>query len=141
MAWSAWQICYSEIQNRIQPQIPNPQSEIRISLAVKQKPNSTSSFFIFHSSFLRRDLLLGLLLLLLVVSVYTPIWHAGFIWDDSSMLTANPCIIGPLGLKEIWTTNAADICPFTITTLWLMHPLWGLAPLPYHVMNILMHAR
>jgi len=56
------------------------------------------------------------------------------------MLTANPCIVGPLGLKEIWTTNAADICPFAITTLWVGHALWGLAPLPYHLANILMHA-
>src|SRR5271166_4088107 len=55
------------------------------------------------------------------------------------MLTANPCVVGPLGLKEIWTTNAADICPFVITTIWVEHALWGLVPLPYHLVNILMH--
>jgi len=81
----------------------------------------------------------GLILLLCVVLTYTPVWHAGFIWDDDAHLTANPCIIGPLGLKEIWTTSAADICPFTFTTFWLEHALWGLAPLPYHIVNVLMH--
>ncbi len=55
------------------------------------------------------------------------------------MLTANPCIVGPLGLKEIWTTNAADICPLVLTTFWVEHALWGLEPLPYHLVNILMH--
>ena len=42
------------------------------------------------------------------------------------VLTANPCIVGPLGLKEIWTTSAADICPLTLTTFWVEHALWGL---------------
>ena len=55
------------------------------------------------------------------------------------MVTANPCIVGPLGLKEIWTTSAADICPLTLTTFWVEHALWGLAPLPYHLINVFMH--
>ena len=87
----------------------------------------------------RRDWLWALILILFVSLAYTPIWHAGFIWDDDIMLTANPCIVGPLGLKEIWTTNAADICPLVLTTFWVEHALWGLAPLPYHLVNILMH--
>jgi hypothetical protein len=87
-----------------------------------------------------RDWLWGLILILSVILTYTPVWHAGFIWDDLSMLTANPCIVGPLGLKEIWTTPAADICPFTLTTFWVEHALWGLTPLPFHLVNVLMHA-
>ena len=87
-----------------------------------------------------RSWFLGLILILLVVLVYTPVWRAGYIWDDEEMVTANPCIVGPLGLKEIWTTSAADICPLTITTFWVEHALWGLAPLPYHLVNILLHS-
>jgi len=67
------------------------------------------------------------------------VWQAGFIWDDDAVLTDNPCIVGPLGLKEIWTTSAADICPLVVTTFWLEHALWGLAPLPYHLVNVLLH--
>ena len=88
----------------------------------------------------RHDWLWGLVLILAVVLTYMPVWHAGFIWDDDTILTANPCIVGPLGLKEIWTTSAADICPLVITTFWVEHALWGLAPVPYHLVNVLLHA-
>jgi tetratricopeptide (TPR) repeat protein len=90
-------------------------------------------------SCLSSDWVWGLILLLAVILVYTPVWWAGYVWDDDVHLTANPCIIGPLGLKEIWTTHAADVCPLTLTTFWAEHKLWGLAPLPYHLVNILLH--
>jgi hypothetical protein len=64
---------------------------------------------------LRRDWILGLILILFVILAYAPVWKAGFVWDDETILTANPCIVGPLGLKEIWTTSAADVCPLTLT--------------------------
>jgi tetratricopeptide (TPR) repeat protein len=88
----------------------------------------------------KRDALWGLALVAAVVLVYLPVGRAGFIWDDELVVTANPCVVGPLGLKEIWTTQAADICPLTISTFWLEHQLWGLAPLPYHLVNVLLHA-
>ena len=91
-------------------------------------------------SWLRRDWLWGLILILSVILTYTPVWEAGFVWDDKAILTANPCIVGPLGLREIWTTNAADICPLTLTTFWVEHALWGLNPLSYHLVNVLLHA-
>ena len=90
-------------------------------------------------SWFRRDWLWGLILILAVILAYTPVWRAGFIWDDDVHLTANPCIVGPLGLKEIWTTSAADICPLVLTTFWVEHALWGLEPLPYHLVNVLLH--
>jgi tetratricopeptide (TPR) repeat protein len=89
---------------------------------------------------LNRDWLWGLILVLAVILTYTPVWWAGFVWDDRGFVTANPCIVGPLGLKEIWTTSAADICPLTLTTVWVEHALWGLNPLPYHLVNVLLHA-
>jgi tetratricopeptide (TPR) repeat protein len=88
---------------------------------------------------LSRQWVLGLILVLAVILFYQPVWYAGFIWDDEGHITANPCIIGPLGLKEIWTTRAADICPLTFTTFWVEHALWGLVPLPYHLVNVLLH--
>jgi protein O-mannosyl-transferase len=91
-------------------------------------------------SALSRDLLFAVALVLAVFLVYEPVWHAGFIWDDEQHLTENPCIVGPLGLKEIWTTAAARICPLVQTTFWLEHAAWGLAPMPYHLVNILLHA-
>jgi tetratricopeptide (TPR) repeat protein len=87
-----------------------------------------------------RDWLWGLILVLAVILAYQPVWRAGFIWDDDVVVTANPCITDPLGLKAIWTTSAADICPLTLTTFWMEYALWGLAPLPYHLVNVFMHA-
>jgi hypothetical protein len=75
-----------------------------------------------------RDWLLGLILILFVILAYTPVWKAGFVWDDAQILTANRCIVGPLGLKEIWTTSAADICPLTLTTFWAEHAVVGIEP-------------
>ena len=91
------------------------------------------------SSWWSRDWIWGLILALAVILTYLPTWWAGFIWDDEGLVMVNPCIVGPLGLKEIWTTSAADICPLTITTFWVEHALWGLAPLPYHLANVLLH--
>ncbi|MSU23626.1 MAG: hypothetical protein EXS32_07360 [Opitutus sp.] len=55
--------------------------------------------------------------------VYQPVWHAGFIWDDEAHVTANPCIVGPLGLTEIWTSPAANYFPLVLTNFWVQHAL------------------
>jgi protein O-mannosyl-transferase len=86
------------------------------------------------------DWFFGLGLFFAVVLIYLPVWWAGYFWDDEMLLTNNPCIVGPLGLKEIWTTSAADVCPLTLTTFWLEHAMWGLAPAPYHIVDVLLHA-
>ena len=86
----------------------------------------------------RRDWILGSILFAAVILTYQPVWQAGFVWDDDDYITTNLCIVGPLGLKEIWTTSSADICPLTITTFWVEHALWGFWPLPYHLVNVLL---
>ena len=78
-------------------------------------------------------------LLLGVALAYSPVAWAGYLWDDAMFVTTNPVIVGPIGLKEIWTTAAADVCPLTLTAFWLEHPWWGMMPLPYHMLNVLLH--
>lgn len=75
-----------------------------------------------------------------IFAVYAVAWSAGFIWDDDAHLTANPCIVGPLGLKQIWTTSSADYFPLVLTNFWIQHALWGLNPLPYHLVDLAFHA-
>ena len=82
----------------------------------------------------------GLVLVGAVFLTYSPVWWAGFTWDDDVHVTGNVCIVGPLGLKEIWTTGAGQFFPLVLTTFWLEHALWGLYPLPYHLVNVLVHA-
>jgi tetratricopeptide (TPR) repeat protein len=86
-----------------------------------------------------RDWLFILAVFAVLLLAYQPVWRAGFIWDDDSHLTANPCIVGPLGFKGIWTSAAANYFPLVTTTLWVLHALWGLNPLPYHLVNVLFH--
>ena len=76
----------------------------------------------------------------LVVLAYVPVLSAGFIWDDDKHLTENPCIVGPLGFAGIWTSAEATYYPLVLTTFWVEHALWGFAPLPYHLVNVLVHA-
>jgi tetratricopeptide (TPR) repeat protein len=84
--------------------------------------------------------LLALLLIALVFVAYARVFTAGFIWDDESHLTQNPCIVGPLGLKEVWTTMRAVYYPLVLTTFWALHRVVGLSPWPYHLLNVLLHA-
>ena len=87
-----------------------------------------------------RDLALGALLLVAVVAVYASTLAHGFIWDDDLHVAANPTIIGPLGLKEIWTTAAANYFPLVLTNFWVQHALWGLNPFGYHAVTVACHA-
>src|SRR4051794_13181953 len=82
----------------------------------------------------------GALLVVAVVLAYQKAWHADFIWDDDQHITHNPCIVGPLGFKEIWTTSAARICPLVLSTFWFEHKLWGLSSFGYHLVTLGMHA-
>jgi protein O-mannosyl-transferase len=90
-------------------------------------------------SFWRRDWFWALLLIAFVCIAYVQVFQADFIWDDESHLTQNPCVVGPLGLKEIWTTTQAVYYPLVLTTFWALHKFFGLNPLPYHLLNILFH--
>jgi protein O-mannosyl-transferase len=91
-------------------------------------------------AFWRENWFLGFLLITLVLIAYARVFNAGFIWDDESHLTQNPCIVGPLGLKEVWTTARAVYYPLVLTTFWALHKVAGLTPWPYHLLNVLLHA-
>jgi tetratricopeptide (TPR) repeat protein len=87
----------------------------------------------------RREMLGALALIVAVFVVYLPVWNAGFVWDDVFYLQESPNISGLRGLAAIWTTGSADISPFMLTTLWVEHALWGFEPLPYHLVDVLLH--
>jgi len=89
---------------------------------------------------LRRPVARGVVLALVVLVAYLAALRGGFLWDDDLHVTANPTIVGPLGLKEIWTTAAANYFPLVLTNFWLQHALWGLHPLGYHVVTLACHA-
>src|ERR1700683_349394 len=92
-----------------------------------------------HSDRGQSDWLWTAILILGVFLAYLPVWHAGFMWDDDRIVTGNPCIVGPLGLKAIWTTSAARFYPLVLSTFWLEHALWGLSPLLFHLVSLFLH--
>jgi protein O-mannosyl-transferase len=88
----------------------------------------------------QKEWLWAFLLVALVFVSYARVFNAGFIWDDESHLTRNPCIVGPLGLKEVWTSARAVYYPLVLTTFWTVHKFAGLSPWPYHLLNVFLHA-
>lgn len=84
--------------------------------------------------------MLGALLVGAVFAVYAGAIRGEFLWDDDLHITANPTIIGPLGLTEIWTTARANYFPLVLTNFWVQHALWGLNPLGYHLVTLGCHA-
>jgi tetratricopeptide (TPR) repeat protein len=85
--------------------------------------------------------MLAALLVLLTVAAYLPAIGAGYVWDDDTLLTANPQMRSAAGLAEIWQgVHVRDYTPVTLTSFWLEWRLWGAAPAGYHVVNILLHA-
>lgn len=78
-------------------------------------------------------------LVALLAAVYAPSLRGDFLWDDDLHITANPTIVGPLGLKEIWTSARANYFPLVLTNFKVQHALWGLEPMGYRVVTLLFH--
>ena len=94
-----------------------------------------------ETHFAHRPWLVALVLVIVTFAAYQPTWRAGFIWDDDDHLTANPAMTAPDGLKMIWSSLAVGrYYPLTLTTFWVQRRLWGLHPLPYHLVNVALHA-
>ena len=87
-----------------------------------------------------RAWVLGAVLVAALLIAYWIALRGDFLWDDDLHVTANPTIIGPLGLREIWTTARANYFPLVLTNFWAQHALWGLNPLGYHLMTLACHA-
>jgi tetratricopeptide (TPR) repeat protein len=81
------------------------------------------------------------IIILLCILAYLPSLNAPFIWDDTFYLSENPMIPAADGLRRFWfTTEAPDYYPLTSTTWWLEWRLWGANPMPYRLVNVLLHA-
>ena len=83
-------------------------------------------------------------LCLLVAVSYFPALSAGFLWDDWA-LTESMSLHTWSGLAQVWFAPRvllpyeAHYWPLLYTLFWLEHKLWGLTPLGYHLVNLLLH--
>lgn len=92
----------------------------------------------------KKNWLLGLVLIAITFVAYASSFRNNYIWDDDKYLYANPLISqkGFVGLQSIWLDSRAtpQYYPLVFTSYWIEYRLWGLDPLGYHVVNILLHA-
>jgi len=96
----------------------------RRTLALNRRRVGAASFVVLLAG---RAWIFGALLVAATFLAYLPVWRAGYIWDDDTLLLQNPGIQRPNGLAQLWTSDF----PLATTTLWLEWRLWGGKPLGY----------
>jgi tetratricopeptide (TPR) repeat protein len=81
-----------------------------------------------------------LAILFLCLLSYLPIWKNGFVnWDDDLYIVENP-IIFSIHLKDIFTANViGNYHPFTVLVLAIEYKLFGLNPMGFHGVSLLLH--
>lgn len=86
---------------------------------------------------------LGASLLFVVTFIaYAPSLRGDFLWDDDDYVTNNPTLNDANGLFRIWIEFGAtrQYYPLVYSTFWVEKHVWGLNPIGYHVVNVLLHA-
>ena len=83
----------------------------------------------------------AVLLALLALVAYAPATRCAFIWDDEAYVTQNPTLRSLHGLWQMWFVpfSLPQYYPLVHTTFWIEYHLWGLHPLGYHLVNVLLH--
>ena len=90
-----------------------------------------------------RDAQAVIVIAVLVAVSYFPALQGGFVWDDV-IFSEEPVVHSPAGLRSIWFTpadikNEGHYWPLVYSSFWLEHRLWGLNPVGYHAINIILH--
>lgn len=90
----------------------------------------------------RRTCALGALLVLLVLVAYSPVFSAGFIWDDDEYVVENGNLEDWEGLRRIWLEprSSPQYYPLVFTSFWVERQAFGVDPGPIHATNVLLHA-
>ena len=90
---------------------------------------------------MQRRWFMALLLVFLTLFAYLPALQCGYIWDDDVYVTGNPLLTASDGLQRIWFApqSYSAYFPMVNTTLRLEYGFWGLNPVGYHFVNILLH--
>jgi tetratricopeptide (TPR) repeat protein len=81
------------------------------------------------------------LMVVAVLVAYLPAWNGKPLWDDDAHMT-KPELRSLSGLMHIWTDPRAtqQYYPLVHSVFWVEHRLWGEWTLPYHLVNIVLHA-
>jgi protein O-mannosyl-transferase len=78
-------------------------------------------------------------ILLATVLVYVPSFKGAFVWDDSKYIQDNP-LITSIDLKALFSKYVmGNYHPFTMLGYAIQYLFFGLSPVAYHVVNLLIH--
>lgn len=82
------------------------------------------------------------ILVAITLLAYVPAIQGGFIWDDDDYVTENPTLNSFEGLRDIWLNPSATVqyYPLVHSSFWIENHLWGLQPMGYHIVNVLLHS-
>lgn len=76
----------------------------------------------------------------LVLLAFLPALRAGFLVDDAKLLLLSPRMETAEALGSFWfTAENPDYYPVTFSALWLERQAFGAQPMPYHLVNLLLH--
>ncbi|MFH0981539.1 MAG: tetratricopeptide repeat protein [Planctomycetota bacterium] len=79
-------------------------------------------------------------IVLLTFAAYLPALRGDFLISDDSVITQNPRLTAPDGLRRIWfSTESEQYQPLLYTSFWLERRIWGLNPCGYHLVNLMLH--
>ncbi|MFN0008092.1 MAG: tetratricopeptide repeat protein [Planctomycetota bacterium] len=103
------------------------------------------------TSYSKRTRILALVgLALVAIAAYAPSLAGGFVWDDQALIVDNAGIrswnhVGEILTRDFFHLNDDPIPygyyrPVVSLSYLLEYQLWGLAPLGYHLTNVLLHA-
>ena len=84
----------------------------------------------------------ALVLIAIVTVSYASVFRAQFVWDDDENILESPNLHDLAGLWRIWSDPKASqqYYPLTHTSFWLQAKTTGLSPLPFHALNVALHA-
>ncbi len=79
--------------------------------------------------------------MLLTCVAYLPALRGDFLWDDIICIRDNPVMRAANGVWQIWTQPmvSPQVYPLVFTSYWVEFQLWGLNPLGYHIVNLVLH--
>src|SRR5437899_7224955 len=89
----------------------------------------------------RGAFIFALVLAAVTIFAYWPAWNGGLLWDDDVYITNNELLTAPDGLRRIWFSldSPSQYFPLVYTTFRIEHAVWGLDPIGYHWVNLLLH--
>ncbi|MBN2035748.1 MAG: tetratricopeptide repeat protein [Chitinispirillaceae bacterium] len=108
-----------------------------MSIAQKDEPDAVHGR---PRRFWKQEALSGMVLLVVTLLSYQPVWNGEPLWDDQAHMTA-PELRSLHGLARIWLQPGAtqQYYPLTHSLFWLQQRLWGDAKTGYHLCTILLH--